>query len=231
MIKKFVYIGIILIVLAAVLFLTSGYLLSNGISKNVSIANLTVKQYNFSYYPATYYNTSEIAIYVLASQSVNIYILNSTTFSIWRNYVTSNKSANGLNYVEQLKVNSTDIFQNKKSLVAPLIVNSSKNYSKNVLYVVIDNTLGSPSTSTPLNASVAVLPLQTSNQIPYEVLGLLSLVCFIAGIILLIYGILKKEQPKLDASGNTVQSKEQKDKEYVDQLYKNVNRGKKKKSQ
>ena len=230
MIKKFVYLGIGLIILAVVLFIISGYLFSNEITNSVSFVNLTVRANSFSYYVANYHNTSEIAIYALADQPVNFYLMNSTAFSGWSGQVSSNKSANGLRYAQQLKLNATSIFENQKTIMAPVLVNGSGSYPGNSVYVVIDNTFGSSSVGMPLNASVAYFPLRISRIVYYDMIGVAAIILFIAGIIVSLYGAFKKSVPKTDSSGNAVPTKEDRDKEYVEQLYKGVKKSGKKKS-
>lgn len=227
--KKLVYIGVGLLIIAIVLFVISGYLLSGGLSKSIVLTNLTVGAHGFSDVPVIYgNNATALAVYMLVESPANLYVLNGTTFSTWSNYVKSNKNASGLNYVKTLNVNSSYIFQNKTVEVVPIRISKSAAYNNtlpaNKLYIVIDNTFGSKSTSTPINATVSYLPLDESRLLISAVLGYGVIIIGIAAIIVIIYGFIKKDpnQGMPTTIGGKPVAKNQNEKDYVDQLYKGV---------
>ena len=230
MIKKFVYYGLIIVAIAIVIIFASGYVLTNGLYKSISAKNLTTGPDSFSYFPVSYNSSTQLAIYVLSNKPLNVYLLNSSTYLTWSAYALSNKSSNGLNYVDRLKVNSTDIFKNETYVVAPIIINNTNKTLKGIIYVVLDNTPGSTSSSKLVNSTIAYLPLGTSKLIVYGIFDVVAIILFVAGLIVLAYGLLKKEMIK-DQSGKVVNAKDQKDKEYVDSLYKGVKKVKKGNSQ
>lgn len=225
MIKKLVYIGIAVMIIAAVVIFGSGLLFKNSLGKNLSTTNATVQPDSFADIPISNYNSNTLLLYVLTSNYTNIYVLNTSTFSAWSGYVMSHGNASGYAYVEGLHVNSSYVLQDKNSAVVPIPpANGTRN-----LYVVIDNTPGSKSSGSSITAFISYVPLESSSVIIY---GLAEVVAFIvlgAGLIVMIYGALKKGAPRpediMAASNNP---KEQKQNEYVNQLYKDV--GKKKKN-
>lgn len=229
MIKKMVYYGLAMLVLAAVLFFGSGYLFSSGLGKSITLNNFTIGADNFSSYPITYTNASEVAVYVIATKPINTYLMNSSDYLSWSSHMLSTRNSSGLSYAEQLGISTNDIFKNASLTVIPLLVNSSANVSKNKFYVILDNTFGSHSFNSSVNATVSYFPLHTSKLIVYELLDVLAFVILVAGIIILIWGLVKTNEPKVAPVSTTGKpTKSQKDKEYVDQLYKGVKKSKKK---
>ncbi len=230
--KKIVYIGIGLLILSIVLFIVAGFLLSSGLGSSIMATNLTVQAGGFSSVPITYYsNTSALAVYAVINNPANLYLMNHSSFTSWSGYMDSSRNASGIKYAEQLGINSTHIFPNTSFSVIPINLKGSatSNLSANRIYVVIDNTLGSKSSTMALNASVSYLPLESSRLIISAVLGYGVIILAIAAIVLIIWGLVKKDKlasPMVD--GKNV-PKDQQEKEYVDQLYKGV-KGKRKRS-
>ncbi|MFI5412733.1 MAG: hypothetical protein ACHQX1_02485, partial [Candidatus Micrarchaeales archaeon] len=121
--------------------------------------------------------------------------------------------------------------------------NQSSIYPKGAYYFVVDNTNGSVSANNKLQASIIYLPPLSnssitsgpfaglSNQINQELIfGFLFFVLLVAGVIVIIYGFIKK--PKGEAVAAPVYGKLQKedkniDQSYVDKLYKDVEKRKK----
>lgn len=229
--KKLVLIGVGLLVVAVVLFVLSGYLLTKGFSGNINFSNVTVGAHNFSYTSIRYNKSSSaVAIYALLGSPANLYVFNSSTFTRWYGYMSVNKlSANGYQYAQTIDANSIYLFSNATIQVIPL---NFKNYPITVngsssLYVVIDNTAGSKSAATPVNASVSYIPLNTSTVVTSAALGYGVLISGLAGIILIIWGLVKKdEQDKIKGPDKKAVSSDQK--KYLDKLYKGVKKSKSK---
>lgn len=237
--KKILLIGVMLLVVAIVIFFISGYLSTNGVKNNIAVRNFTIKPDSFAYLPITYKsNTSVLAIYAILSQPTNIYLLNQSTFLQWSKYIGANTTASGLKYVESLGVNSSYIQTNQSIAVLPLNAKSVRvaNYfEQQTVYIVVDNTPGSKSSASGLNATISSLPLSSSSILGYAALGYGVILLAIAAVIVIIWGVFRK--PKVVAmpttaapTNNKKLSKEQRDKEYVDRLYKGV-KGSKKKDQ
>jgi predicted Co/Zn/Cd cation transporter (cation efflux family) len=100
------------------------------------------------------------------------------------------------------------------------------------MYVVIDNTPGSNSSKISVDGVITYIPLQLSSLVIYEVPMILALVVGVAGLIVIIYGLVKKGgQDLLNAmQPNDGMAREQRDKEYLEQIYKGVDSDKKKRS-
>jgi len=234
--KKIVLIGVALLIIAIILFFVSGYLSTSGVKNNVRVSNVTVKPDGYTYLPVSYKsNLSVLAIYALLSGPTNFYLLNASTFSKWSQYMNSNSSANGYNYINKLGVNKAYLQTNVSVTVLPLDVKDPtvNGYFQQLIYVVVDNTHGSKSVSSPINASLSYLPLANSNVLAFAALGYGVVLLGLAGIVIIVWGALRK--PKVVATPATAKSskistKEQQQKEYVDRLYKGVKDKKKKSS-
>lgn len=229
--KKFVFIGIGLLIAAAVLFVLSGYFLTSGFSGSVNYTNIVVGAHNFSYFPVNYnHSISALAVYTVLNKPANLYLLNSSAFLKWDNYMKVNGSAvSGYEYVQRISQNSTYIFNNATFEVIPLNLKVSKlsaNQSGSV-YVVIDNTKGSKSYSSSVNATISYVPLSGSTVMLSAGLGYGVVVLGIAGIIGIIWGLLKKDDDTLGGKSDAKEDKTKEQKEYLDKLYKGVKKGKK----
>ncbi len=228
--KKLVLIGLALLIVAVVLFILSGYLLTKGFAGNISFTNLTVSAHNFSYAPVTYNrSTSAVAVYAVISSPTNLYLLNGSMFVRWYGYMSANKSAvSGYEYAQRIDSNSVYLFKNTSFELIPLNLKVAPiaNNSSGRLYVVVDNTKGSKSYDTHANATISYVPLNTSTVLLSAGLGYGVLILGIAGIIIIIWGLLKKdgETKKGNKTGKNEVSEDQK--AYLDQLYKGVKKGK-----
>lgn len=232
MIKKFVYYGLALIIIAIVIALISGYLLNNKVSRSISSTNITVGSGGFADVAIPGGNYTALAIYAMVSNNTNIYVLNGSAFSGWSNRLSLNESAGGLSVVQALGVNSSYVFKDKRTVYTQLFTQpgNGPNSSMSGVYVVIDNTPGSNSTKVPVSGAVTYIPLQLSSLMVYEVPVIMSLIIGAVGIILIIYGLVKRGG---QGGVNAVQTeggatKEQRDKEYLEQIYKGVGSDKKK---
>ncbi|MDE1871169.1 MAG: hypothetical protein KGI06_02930 [Candidatus Micrarchaeota archaeon] len=227
--KKLVFIGLGLIAVAVAMFLLSGYLLSSGLGNNIQLTNLTINAGGFSYVPISYgRNISALAIYAVMGKPANLYILNNSTFNSWRSYVVANSSASGIKYMLRSGINSSYIYRNTTLEVIPIRLSSTPYSSASgKLYIVVDNTPGSSSSNVPVNASISYIQLHSSNLLTSAALGYGVFIIGISGIIILIWGFVKKGEPGDGKdSKDEAKSKEQKDKEYVEQLYKGVKKKK-----
>ena len=232
--KKFIYYGIALIVIAIVVALASGYLLNSKVGGSVSSENITVNASGFEYVGIPNGNYTALAVYAIMANSTNIYVMNRSTFSAWSSYLSQNRGASGLSRAMALGVNSSYIFENKRSIYTQVFAQpgSGANSSLNGMYVVIDNTPGSNSSAISFEGLVTYIPLQLSSLVIYEVPMILALVAGIAGLIVIIYGLVKKGGQSLANAmqPNDGMTKDQRDKEYLEQIYKGVDSDKKKRN-
>ncbi len=219
MLKRTVFIGIALIVVALVLFAISGEVAKSS-SGPLRITNLTVAPESYSYTAVTYSNNaSAIAIYAFINKPANIYVLNGSAFSEWSSHVSGNVS--GIAYAHEIGVNSSYIVQNKTLAIIPLIVNGTASNSISTVYVVVDNTNGSPSSASRLNVSVSHVEVKGSAIVVTSALSFGFIILIIAGIIVLIYGLVKKPKAVEPFPGNETPDKaDRNSKEYIDNLYK-----------
>lgn len=226
--KKLVFIGVGLLVTALVLFIISGYLLSNGFSKNVNVTSLKVNPDNFTYLPISYNNSiSAIAIYSISENQTNLYIFNSSLFSRWYSYMSVNHTAvSGYEYAQHIGASNSSLFRNTTIQVVPInLRGSSANSFAGKIYVVVDNTKGSKSASMHVNTSISFVPLSGSTILVSAGLGYGVLILGIAAIIIIVWGLLKKDDsPPKAVAGKGAASSDQK--KYVDQLYKGVKKNK-----
>jgi hypothetical protein len=166
----------------------------------------------------------------VASSAINVYIFNASAFSLWQRHMAGNASVNGLQYAKTIYPGNSTFISASTTLVMP--ENGSAVLPKgalfnNSVYVVLDNTNDSPSSGNTVNARVVYLILDSATTTRYHMLasnqtyvGVAALVLFIAGVVLAIYGIVKKEPQSSAVQVPT--SKKAADKEYIDSLYKNV---------
>ncbi len=204
---------------------------------------------SFSFVKFNVTNSSLLLLIGKISGVANFYVLNSTGFSEWSSEVLSSNVPNGYKYAESLVGNGIFyIFRNTTTVIIPStdnVLNSTPVYSFNSLgiappgtyYAVIDNTNGSASDNYRINATVFTLPQASqSANLPnfvYEEaeLGIAFFILFVAGIIMTIYGVFKKEKDSSIKSiiPNTQNAKGNKDSltdEQIDELYKNIKKKK-----
>lgn len=248
MMKKFVYIGVILVVVALIILVLSGSLISlKGV---LTQANYTVSSGMFSYLSLTLANQSAILLAGSFSGPLNFYLFNSSAFSKWSAAVDSANALPGYQVAQSLKGaglffeyrNVTSIivpYQQGVYNVTPLYsLNVSKGFPAGTYYAVMDNTPGSPSAGHAVNATLlyATQGSTSSNSAVSKfvdeeaALGLAFLILLIAGIIVIIIGFIKK--PKMmvqqqQTTAGTVPSQQKTGKnemsdEQIDKLYKKI---------
>ena len=242
--KKLVYIGIILIAAAFVAVALSGKVLN--VSKLVTEKNLSVASGGFAYEQLTIANGSIVFLVAKIQGPANFYVFNDTGFSTWTGEVDTGNSPNG--YLRAAALDGAGAFftfRNVSEVLIPSttnLYNSTPTYEYNrtgivpagTYYAVVDNTNGSRSSASRVNATVFQLP-QTGakggglSSFIYgeEIFGLTFFILLVAGIVLLIYGLIKKDS----SLSGVDRAKEERKKiglsdEQVDELYKNI-KGKK----
>ncbi len=252
--KKVVLIGLVLILVSFAVALAGSSFIPNNpiISPNsLKATNVTVGPGSFSYVQLS--DTNQSFFYILASMSsnTNFYVFNQSGFSAWQNDIRTSNATSGLAYAISLeKSGAFLIYKNTSSVFmipgvgveqSPLVLytyNGSAPYPTGSYYFVVDNTNQSPSYSQQVKASfIYTPPISVSatqgaiNELLY--VGGASSIFFIAGIIVGLYGLIKKapEKPLKDisaSSGDTVKTAGSVDPKYVDQLYKGIDKKRKK---
>ena len=243
--KKFIYIGLALLAIAVVIFFALGSVsLFGSISKGLVTTNVTVTSGGFADVPVTTANASLVVLYVATNGNANIYLFNASTFNSWNVSMHGNGPADGLAYATALGTNSSRVIESNVMISELLLMEnlSAANQNNSILdigrfggiaYLVIDNSMGSPSYNTPIRGVVSYMRLTSdtigaykSTIIEAAVIVGADFVLGLAGIILIIYGLLRKAPGA--GTEASVKGAEPMSKEYIDELYKNVDRKKRK---
>ncbi len=246
--KKFIYIGIILLVVAFAMLVLAGSMLKSTVNNLFTQKNVTIGPAAFSYEQVQL--TRQPAIIAMISDApVNFYVFNSTGFLRWSSSMYPTNSPSG--YKSALSLESAGLvygYLGTKSATVPYsasIDNTTPFYETNstsldnvtgTYYAVIDNTNGSASSANGVKASVlyestssSLSSSQAASAIGVLAAGASFFVLLIAGIALVIYGLVKKQPVAPGAPSPAQQAVQKSDmtEEQIDQLYKNI----KKKSQ
>ncbi len=242
--KKFVYIGLVLIVAAFGLLLLAGSLLTSVASGLLAEHNVTVSSMSFSYLQVILVNQTAI-FGVVSSKPVNFYVFNSTGFAVWSTEVNSGNAISGYATAVALEGKGL-LFGYHNALIGTIpysqvLGNATPFYNINAsrmpagtYYAVVDNTNGSASDSITFNSTI-LYPSQTSaagyasrsaSAIAVLASGAGFFVLLIAGIALILYGFFKKTPAQVagmqtQAAGQAKPKGDMSD-EQIDQLYKNI---------
>lgn len=244
--KKLIYIGLALLVISFVLLISAGSLITSTASSLLAEKNVTAGASSFTYVQAALNNQTAVFGMVTATP-VNFYLFNSSGYLAWTSDVYSSNSPSG--YKAALSLEGAGLlygYSNTKSATVPYaaaIDNGTPFYQSNTLaglvtgtyYLVVDNTNGSASAASAVKATI-VYPsptaLQSSSSATASTIEIIAsgagfFILLIAGIVLVVYGFIKKN-PMLPGV-QPIQPKQKGDMtdEQIDQLYKNI----KKKSQ
>lgn len=250
--KKILYIGIAVLVAAILVLMlnvsnTSN--IANGFSNVLVVKNLSVGSGNFSTVQLNTTNSSYLFIIAEANKPSDMYLLNASGFAAWKLGISENLTGvstakslegNGVLVVYANAINAT-IPGGLTQSSAPLYTyNESGFFPAGQYYFVVDNTNGSASYGSSVYAKIIYVPPITNSsvqsgqfatigsQVEQEIVyGTVFFVLIIAGAVLVLYGFFKK--PKGTESGTPGPQKlaANADKEYVDKLYKNIEKRKK----
>ncbi len=230
MIKKFIYYGVFIVAVAIIVLLAAGSSVSGNLMGNIPVENVTVPSNSFTYALINATGAQTAIVSVIASSTVNIYVFNASNFDLWISHMTGNASANGLEYAQAIYNNASQFIFANTLMMAPanvsLALSNGGLYNRSA-YVVVDNTNGSPSSIKTVRARVVYVVLNSATTKKFRSLadrqlyiGTASVLMFLAGVILVIYGAMKKEVQA--PAGQVPTGKKEASKEYIDSLYKNV---------
>lgn len=235
--KKLVYAGLAMIAVAIVLFLSAGYV---GYSLNgaagalpaVSV-NKTIASNSFAYVAINTSDAQTVVVSAALNAPANIYMFNAADFHSWEGLEAS---GGGLAAAQAENPEGNFIYEGTQ-LIMPM--NASKVFLpndtyNNTLYVVVDNTQGSASSNTSIDARVVYLALnanllaqyRSKLGVPYELvaaMSIIAIVLLIGGIAVVIFGAMKKDvqqEPSPFARKDDGESSES----YIDALYKDVSK-------
>ena len=240
MIKKFAIIGIVLIILA---FVAGGIgaSLTNPLSVFVQ-KNITVPAGNYSYLSIAVPAHADFIFEARAASPVNFYVFNGSAFAKWSspaaNLSPGISSAVSLESAGALMIepNITDITfptsaNSTTSYVAP--ESDILNFSHDYYFVfqnpsiLIDNVTARylpPVTNTTLRTDSKLRNLVYE----YGAISVAVILILAAGVIVLIYGIIKKPKQLSIDSPDGKGNGDEPDKAYIDTLYKNVEKSQRK---
>ncbi len=241
--KKIFYIGIAIFVIALILFFVSGTLYSSTLSRVIITKNLTVNSGGFAFAPVGTGDASLVAVYAASTNNTNVYLFNSSAFGLWSSHMTGNYTASGLAFARTLGTSNTAVINENTSGSQIILTQGPSDLGINgsvigldqfngTAYVVIDNSKGSYSSNTALKAVVSYFKMTSANLNTYEEIAITELVVIlvgIAGIILAVYGAIKKPPSPAAEPGAKSAAGDPSSKEYIDSLYKNVDKSKGKK--
>lgn len=224
MIKKFALIGAALIIAAIAVFFLASYFLTSSLGGTIAMLNSTIPASGYNSVRINYANsTTIVALYTIIARPVNLYVMNQSTYSAWSGYMATHANASGISEAGRLGLGSTQMYKNETAGLIPVETNNIGKAGKSgSIYVVLDNTPGSPSSGNSINSTISYVPVKSTGILVSAAVGYGCFIAGIAGIILLIYGLIKKgkqsEEQKIE--------KDRSDKEYVDRLYRNVKKRK-----
>ncbi|MDE1868822.1 MAG: hypothetical protein KGH60_02545 [Candidatus Micrarchaeota archaeon] len=224
--KKIIYIGLALIAIAIASFFISGSLLGSSIRNGIMAENLTVHQGSYASLPITMANRSVLVVQASLSKPAYIYIFNNVTFSRWVSGMNTVKNFSGISYARLILPNNSFIGNPSSlaELVYPKNLSALSSAENRSIDVVVDNTNGSPSSNGTVAAQLEWVQVGASAIGPYQIVNVINILLFIAGIIVVAYGAIKK-RPEAQG-GKPGDGKANVSQEYVDALYKNVDRAK-----
>jgi len=188
-------------------------------------------------------NTSLVALYSISSGKANIYLFNASAFHLWSSHMDGNSSFSGLAYARNISTNGSSVINNNTTTSQIIITTNQSTSDANssiiglnqfngTAYLVIDNTKGSYSYNTTLNGVVSYFKLTAANYNMYNDIAITELAIIllgVAGLIITVYGALKKPPTTESEAGMGASAAEPASKEYINSLYKSVGKGKGKK--
>lgn len=213
MIKKIVYIGLLLLFIGIAMGIATsrtGLPTQSSVSPyienesaaglNSSSVNLKVGEDNFSFgIMNIYQNTSIYLVSVNASNYVNIYLFNGSGFKKWDNLISNSPNATGSADAGSLqKSGAVDLIYNTSSAKMTNLyydANGTPTYKEirpGSYYIVVDNTKGSVSSSKNITANVTYyvapfsLETQLSQNLTTQTASIFSPVKLLSGIIVFI---------------------------------------------
>ena len=212
--RKFIYSGIILFFIAALIFYITAYSFKGLIYGNGSLVNSTIASNNYNVIAIRYSSPSPLLLHIIATSPVNIYVLTGKLYSLWQYSATLNGSESRLQQAEALSPiviwkNNTyvrnsgnysdgDVFPNTDNASGELYFNlfnkSQNSADDSLMYLVIDNTKGSVSSGTSVKVSGVYLFYNPS----LPLYGIIVIICFIvalAALAVFTYGMISSPRP------------------------------------
>ncbi len=241
--KRLVYFGLLLIVLSIILFGVIANSTSSTFSKlygDLVYKNITINPNSLYYISINSTTASPMLVGIGMHSPALVFLFNASSFSAW---MSGSGPKSGLGGALLLEGKGLMLaYNNTRNVSIPAEPNSALEYQSNSSGInlgelpiggykfVIDNANGSSSSNTAINATYVFLPSSsvaniTSGTSGMGLLSVAALILFILGVVLLVYGIIKRSPSTSKSvvaglSGGTPSD------EAIDQLYKSINSGK-----
>jgi hypothetical protein len=196
MIKKYLYAGLILLIIGVVMLYEVSSYVTTGTP--TGITNVTVLHGRIGDVPLRVNATAISIMFVFASNNTDIYFLNQSAFSGLSSYLNASPSGSAYSYVKGLNINSSDMSLNSTSAVKEEY-QTSGTPGRYYIYAVIDSTAGSPSYNSVVNASVVYKSYGFGSWETNSIESLIGIAAIILGVGLLIYGAIKKPKAEMEA--------------------------------
>jgi hypothetical protein len=210
MIKGYIYAGLILLAIAVVVFYSvSGYVTS---ATPTNIVNVTVPPHGINYTKVAVNSSNVMLFFLYADNLTNIYFLNQSQYTGLSDYLSGNSSRSASAYVSSHRVAKADVFMDNGTAANVIYPTTNGNSSTYNMYAVLDSTPGSPSYNGVINAKFVYKAygygewVSTGSRVLVE--SLAAIICFIAGLALLILGAIKS--PKVAAEAVVQPAKKEK---------------------
>lgn len=249
--RNIVIIGVVIVIAAIVLL----FVVPSSITPPYTYLNSTLEGGRFS--SIGFNITNSTYLFLLAensSSTINMYIFNSSAFSAWSSMVVNSNYTNGLSAAESLKgLGTRAIFTNATYLIFPLqngstdgnriypAGNSTLNYAGQLVFV-FQNQNGNTTGTGVVHSTISYIPPITKANIGQNKkidnylyatggVSLGAIVAIVIGIILVIYGALKKPKDVSAQPGSIQGAKPagtEKEMQERDTLYKGIGSDEKK---
>lgn len=247
--KKFLYVGIALILISIIIF---GYIIhvvssisSPSVQSKLGITNYTISKGGFESYNFTS-NGNTSAFIAIMEEKVDFLIFNSSGYNLWIGNATlanaKNLEGRGTMLITLNSTNFTIPLPSSENVYYLSKRFNLTNLKKGLLPIgnytsVFYNGPGSYSSNSSTNVVLTYLPSSKLSYLTgffgnFAILGVVAIIAFIAGIILIIYSFFSKEkvlgsagiQGNVKSNGKGKGQNSQEDK-YIDDLYKYVDNG------
>ncbi len=211
--KNFVLLGLAIIAATILLLPVVGRSVISGVLSNGHNYTMVAPPNRYAYINVTLVANTPAAAYVTTNQSTDIYALNGSEFSSFKSAAANAVSLSEFRAANANTIEGAEILTNTTNTIA-LLENPNGAPRAYNYYVVIDNT----GSSNAVSGYVDVVYLSNSAGTDIVALGAVAIAGLIAGAALIIYGLVKKTPLPQEKSPIM----DEKDKAYVDSIYKNV---------
>jgi hypothetical protein len=210
--KNFVLVGLAIIALTVLLLPVVGKSVISGILSGGQNYTIVAPANEYAYANVTLTANAPAAAYIIANRTTDVYALNGSEFSGFESVFGNAVGLSRFRAANANTIEGAEIFTNTSNTVA-LLENPHGAPRAYNYYVVIDNT----GSANAVAGYVDVVYLSNSAGMNIAALGVAVIAGILAGAALIIYGLVKKAP-----TNQKDPEQEEKDKAYVDSLYKSA---------